>query len=54
MRHSRFHTRKGHRGSINIVNGVSIHERSKRIDNRRSLGHWEGDLVSGSKKTLPR
>jgi IS30 family transposase len=51
MRHSRFHTRKGHRGSINIVNGVSIHERSKHIDNRRSLGHWEGDLVSGSKNT---
>lgn len=51
MRHSRFHSRKGDRGSINIVNGVSIHERSKHIDNRRSLGHWEGDLVSGSKNT---
>jgi IS30 family transposase len=51
MRHSRFHLRKDHRGSINIVNGVSIHERSKHIDSRRSLGHWEGDLVSGSKNT---
>jgi IS30 family transposase len=51
MCHSRFHTRKGHRGSINIVNGVSINERSKYIDNRLSLGRWEGDFVSGSKNT---
>ena len=51
MRRSRFHKRKGHRSSINIVNGVSIHECSKHIDNRRSLGHWESDLVSGSKNT---
>lgn len=51
MRHSRFHSRKGDRGSINIVNGISIHERSKHIENRRSLGHWEGDLVTGSKNT---
>jgi IS30 family transposase len=48
MRHSRFHARSGDRGFINIINGVSIHERSKNIDNRKSLGHWEGDLVSGS------
>ncbi|HDL6964657.1 TPA: IS30 family transposase, partial [Yersinia enterocolitica] len=46
LRHS-----KGERGTINIVNGVSIHERSRHIDNRRSVGHWEGDLVSGSKNT---
>lgn len=45
------HSRKGDRGTINIVNGTSIHERSKHIDNRRSLGHWEGDLVSGSQNT---
>jgi IS30 family transposase len=51
MRHSRFHSRSGDRGFINIVNGVSIHERSKNIDNRKSLGHWEGDLVSGSGNT---
>jgi len=51
MRHSRFHKRSGDRGFINIVNGVSIHERSKNIDNRKSLGHWEGDLVSGSGNT---
>jgi IS30 family transposase len=33
------------------VSGVSIHERSKNIENRKSLGHWEGDLVSGSNNT---
>lgn len=47
LRHGRRHTRKGERGTINIVNGTPIHERSRNIDNRRSLGHWEGDLVSG-------
>ncbi|EFC1967722.1 hypothetical protein GS631_23265, partial [Escherichia coli] len=31
------HTRKGERGTINIVNGTPIHERSRNIDNRRSL-----------------
>ncbi|MEZ6940864.1 IS30 family transposase [Aeromonas sp. S12(2024)] len=48
LRHGKRHTRKGERGTINIVNGISIHERSKHIDNRRSFGHWEGDLVSGT------
>ena len=51
MRHSRFHRRSGDRSFTNIVNGISIHERSKSIENRRSIGHWEGDLVSGSKNT---
>ncbi len=32
-------------------NGTPIHERSRNIDNRRSLGHWEGDLVSGTKNS---
>lgn len=44
-------TRKGERGTINIVNGTPIHECSRHIDNRRSLGHWEGDLVSGTKNS---
>ena len=48
LRHGKRHTRKGERGTINIVNGMSIHERSKHIDNRRSFGHWEGDFVSGT------
>ena len=51
LRHGKRHTRKGERGTINIVNGISIHERSKHIENRRSVGHWEGDLVTGSKNT---
>ncbi|MBS4710281.1 IS30 family transposase [Aeromonas caviae] len=48
LRHGKRHTRKGERGTINIVNGISIHERSRHIDNRRIFGHWEGDLVSGT------
>lgn len=51
LRHGKRHSRKGERGTINIVNGISIHERSRHIDNRRSVGHWEGDLVSGTKNT---
>ena len=51
LRHGKRHSHKGERGTINIVNGVSIHERSKHIDSRRSVGHWEGDLVTGSKNT---
>jgi transposase, IS30 family len=51
MRHSRHHRRSGNRSFTNIVNGLSIHERSKNIENRKSIGHWEGDLVSGTKNT---
>jgi IS30 family transposase len=48
MRHDRQHSRAGDRGTIDIVNGLSIRTRSKNIDNRKSIGHWEGDLVTGS------
>jgi IS30 family transposase len=51
MLHSRYHRRSGDRSFTNIVNGVSIHERSKTIEKRKSVGHWEGDLVSGSNNT---
>lgn len=51
LRHSRHHRRSGDRSFTSIVNGVSIHERSKDIENRKSIGHWEGDLVSGSNNT---
>jgi len=51
MRHSKQHSRSGDRGTINIVNGVSIHKRMKSIESRRSIGHWEGDLVTGSGNT---
>ncbi len=51
MRHSRYHRRSGDRSFTNIVNGLSIHDRAKNINRRTSLGHWEGDLVSGSNNT---
>jgi hypothetical protein len=51
MRQGKNHSRSGDRGSINIVNGVSIHARSKDADKRRSIAHWEGDLVTGSSNT---
>ena len=51
MRHGRHHRRSGDMSFTNIVQGVSIHERSRNIENRKSLGHWEGDLVSGTKNT---
>lgn len=51
LRHGRRHSRKGERSTINIVYGTSIHERSRHIDNRLSLGHLEGDLVSGTKSS---
>jgi IS30 family transposase len=51
MRHSRHHRRSGDRSFTNIVNGISIHKRAKNIENRKTIGHWEGDLVSGSKNT---
>ena len=51
MRHSKHHSRSGDRGTINIVNGVSIHKRPKAVESRREVGHWEGDLVTGSGNT---
>ncbi len=51
LRHSKRHSRKGERGTINIVKGVSIRERPEEADFREALGHWEGDLVTGSKNT---
>ena len=48
LRHSKKHSRRGERGTINIVDGISIHERAKTIDARKTLGHWEGDLITGS------
>jgi len=51
LRYSKKHSRKGERGTINIVNGVSIHDRPRSVETRRTVGHWEGDLVTGSKNT---
>lgn len=41
--------RAPHARSGAIVNGVSIAERPPEVDDRRIPGHWEGDLVSGTK-----
>lgn len=51
MRQSKQHSRSGDRGTINIVNGVSIHKRPKSIESRKISGHWEGDLITGSNNT---
>ena len=51
MRHGKKHSRSGDRGTIKIVKGVSIHKRPKHVDLRKSIGHWEGDLVTGSGNT---
>jgi IS30 family transposase len=51
LRQGKRHSRKGERGTINIVNGTSIRERPSEINVRHAIGHWEGDLVSGSKNT---
>ena len=48
MRQSKHHTREGDRGTIKIVGGLSIHDRPKSAESRSAIGHWEGDLVSGS------
>jgi IS30 family transposase len=50
MRRSKKSTRKGQaRGQI--IGAVSIHERPTEADERAELGHWEGDLMSGSSNT---
>jgi len=50
MRQSKqFNTKGVTRGQI--IDGVSIRERPKEIKDRTVPGHWEGDLVSGSKNT---
>jgi IS30 family transposase len=51
MRQSIRHSRKGDRGTIRIVNGISIHDRPSEIEERTITGHWEGDLITGSGNT---
>jgi len=46
LRHGKRSTKKGiYKG---IIDAKTIHERPGEIEDRTTLGHWEGDLVSGS------
>lgn len=50
MRQSKqFNTKGITRGQI--IDGASIHKRPKDIEDRSVPGHWEGDLIAGSRNT---
>lgn len=51
LHHGIRHTRRGERGTINIVNGTPIQEKNYDINNIIFIGHWEGDLVPGTKNS---
>lgn len=50
MRRARATTRRG-QGRGEIVDAVSIRERPAAVEDRAIPGHWEGDLLSGTKSS---
>src|ERR1700730_11432483 len=50
IRRSRHARDSGHR-SGQIVNAISIRERPAEIEDRAIPGHWEGDLIAGTKNS---
>ena len=50
IRRSRHSSNKGH-GKGDLADIVSISERPAEVEDRAVPGHWEGDLIAGSKNT---